>query len=118
MVYSPGIVFIRDDNGEWRGPVEVDVLTSAAVNAGEIRRELEREERLRMERVVMEYWKKKREEWRKENERTMAKNQRLRGENEKAKEEIAKLKEKDNSVKLKETDKGKTKDSDSEKWKE
>ena len=59
MVYSPGIVLIRDDNGEWLSPVEVDVLTSAAVNAGEIRRELEREERSRNEREVMEYWKKK-----------------------------------------------------------
>ena len=40
MVYSPGIVLIRDDYGEWRSPVEVDVLTRAAVNAGEIRRGL------------------------------------------------------------------------------
>ncbi|KAF8802628.1 hypothetical protein BYT27DRAFT_7112061 [Phlegmacium glaucopus] len=38
MVYSPGVVLLRDDNGEWRSPVEVDVLTSAPVNAGEIRR--------------------------------------------------------------------------------
>jgi hypothetical protein len=65
MVYSPGVILIRDDDGEWRSPVEVDVLTSAAVNAGEIRYELEREERLRKERLEMESWK-KRGEMRKE----------------------------------------------------
>jgi hypothetical protein len=92
MVYSPGIVLIRDDNGEWLSPVEVDVLTSAAVNAGEIRRELEREERLRLERVVMEYWKKRGEERREENERAIAERQRLREENKNAKEEIPMLK--------------------------
>ena len=117
MVYSPGIVVFRDDNGEWCSPVEVDVLTSAAVNAGEIRRELEREERLRKERVEMEYWKKRREESRKENEKAMTERQRLREEerNKKMEEEIAKLKkEHANLVKLhkekimkKETDKGK-----------
>ena len=87
MVYSPGIVLIRDDSGEWRSPVEVDILTSAAVNAGEIRRELEREERLRMERVVMEYWKKRGEERRKENERAMGESRRLGEENKDTKEE-------------------------------
>jgi hypothetical protein len=65
MVYSPGIVLMRDDYGEWRSPVEVDVLTSAAVNAGEIRRELEREEKLRRERMELEYWKRRGEERRK-----------------------------------------------------
>ena len=113
MVYSPGIVFIRDDNGEWCSPVEVDVLTSAAVNAGEIRRELEKEERERREKEVMEYWKKRGEERRKEHERAMAKRQRLREENKNAKE-IAKLKkEQANLMKLqkemckkRETDKG------------
>ena len=39
MVYSPGIVLLRDDDGECRSPVE-DVLTSAAVNAGGFRRGL------------------------------------------------------------------------------
>ena len=140
MVYSPGIILIRDDDGEWRSPVEVDVLTSAAVNAGEIRRELEREERLRIERVEMENWKRRGEERRKEIERAMAERQRQREEkqrqreekaekqrqkeeNKKAKEESAKLKkEQANLVELKkemviekETDKGKTKDSGSEK---
>ena len=119
MVYSPGIILIRDDNGEWRSPVEVDVLTSAAVNAGEIRRGLEMEERLRKERVEMEYWKKKGEERRKE----MAERQRLREEaakKKKEKEEIAKLKKEqaktqEEMLKTKGTDKGKAKDSGSDK---
>jgi hypothetical protein len=82
MVYSPGIVLIRDDNEEWRSPVVVDhILASAAGNAGEIRRELEREVRVRTERIVMEYWKKKRgEERRKENERAIAEAETERGE--------------------------------------
>ena len=119
MVYSPSIVLIRDDHGEWRSPVEVDVLTSAAVNAGEIRRELEREERSRLERVEMENWRKRGEERRKENERAMVERQRP-WENKKAEEEIAK--EQANLVKLqkemaigKGTDKGKAKYSGSEK---
>lgn len=40
MIYSPGVVLFRDDGGAWTPPVEVDVLTSAAVNAGEVRRKL------------------------------------------------------------------------------
>jgi hypothetical protein len=123
MVYSPGIVLIRDDNGEWRSPVEVDVLTSAAVNAGEIRRGLEREERLRIERVEMEYWKRKGEERRKQNERIFAERQkRMREEakKKKEKEELAKLKKeqaksKKEKVKEKETDKGKAKECGGEK---
>jgi uncharacterized protein (TIGR02452 family) len=121
MIYSPGIVLFRDDSGEWRSPVEVDVLTSAAVNAGEIRRELEREERSRKVRVELEYWKRKREERRKQNEKATAERQRLREEveNQKEKEEITKLKqERAKLVKLhkeivekKETDKRKGKDS-------
>ncbi|KAI6145520.1 hypothetical protein BKA82DRAFT_995668 [Pisolithus tinctorius] len=37
MIYSPGIVILRDDAGDWVSPFEVDVLTSAAVNAGDVR---------------------------------------------------------------------------------
>ncbi|KAI0785806.1 hypothetical protein C8Q75DRAFT_310687 [Abortiporus biennis] len=37
MIYSPGIVIFRDDNGGWVEPLQVDVLTSAAVNAGVVR---------------------------------------------------------------------------------
>ena len=123
MVYSPGVVLFRDDDGDWRSPVEVDVLTSAAVNAGEVRRELERKERMRTEKLEMEYWKRKGEERRKENEKAMAERQRLREEaekNQKAKEEIEKLKKEKGKlqkkmVNKKEADKGKAKDSGSEK---
>ncbi|KDQ12133.1 hypothetical protein BOTBODRAFT_135022 [Botryobasidium botryosum FD-172 SS1] len=38
IVYSPGVVVFRDDSGGWTEPLEVDVLTCAAVNAGEVRR--------------------------------------------------------------------------------
>ena len=114
LVYSPGIILFRDDNDEWRSLVEVNVLTCAAVNAGEIRRELQRKERLREERE-MEYWKKKGEERRKEIERVMAERQRL-WENKKAKEEIAKLKNLVKEMgKRKETDIGKAKEYGSEK---
>ncbi|KAF8802656.1 hypothetical protein BYT27DRAFT_7196596 [Phlegmacium glaucopus] len=40
MIYSPHVLFIRDDKGEWQPPVEVDVVTSAGVNAGVVRRYL------------------------------------------------------------------------------
>lgn len=40
MIYSPQVLFIRDDEGEWQPPIEVDVVTSAAVNAGVVRRYL------------------------------------------------------------------------------
>ena len=97
MVYSPGIVFFRDDNGEWCSPVEVDVLTSAAVNAGDIRRELEKEEGLRREREVMEVWKRKREEWRREREmeKTMPGSERGREKKILKKEKVKVKKERD-----------------------
>ncbi|KDQ09704.1 hypothetical protein BOTBODRAFT_36802 [Botryobasidium botryosum FD-172 SS1] len=38
MVYSPGVVVFRDDNGAWTEPFKIDVLTCAAVNAGDVRR--------------------------------------------------------------------------------
>ena len=38
MIYSPGILLIRDDRGGWTPPTEVNVLTSPAVNAGVARR--------------------------------------------------------------------------------
>ena len=40
MIYSPGVLFIRDDKGEWQSPLEVDVVTSAGVNAGVVKRYL------------------------------------------------------------------------------
>jgi uncharacterized protein (TIGR02452 family) len=38
MIYSPGVLIFRDDDGGWVEPLEVDVLTSPAVNAGVVRK--------------------------------------------------------------------------------
>ncbi|KAJ7503034.1 hypothetical protein B0H11DRAFT_1987543 [Mycena galericulata] len=38
MVYTRGVQLFRSDDGEWVAPATVDVLTSAAVNAGEVRK--------------------------------------------------------------------------------
>jgi uncharacterized protein (TIGR02452 family) len=38
MIYSPNISIFRDDDGNWTHPVLVDVLSCAAVNAGEVRK--------------------------------------------------------------------------------
>lgn len=38
MIYSPGVIILRDDQGGWTDPLKVDVLTSPAVNAGVVRR--------------------------------------------------------------------------------
>ncbi|KAJ6508324.1 hypothetical protein C8R45DRAFT_859282 [Mycena sanguinolenta] len=38
MVYSPHVVVFRRDNGTLAPPMEIDVLTSPAVNAGHVRR--------------------------------------------------------------------------------
>jgi uncharacterized protein (TIGR02452 family) len=40
MIYSPKVVLFRDDNGGWTEPLEVDILTSPAVNAGLVRKTL------------------------------------------------------------------------------
>ncbi|KAF9525018.1 hypothetical protein CPB83DRAFT_860417 [Crepidotus variabilis] len=40
MIYSPSVLLIRADHGDWLPPVEVDLLTSCAVNAGVVRRYL------------------------------------------------------------------------------
>ncbi|KAI6119050.1 hypothetical protein EDD16DRAFT_951789 [Pisolithus croceorrhizus] len=37
MIYSPDIVILRNDAGDWVSPFEVDALTCAAVNAGDVR---------------------------------------------------------------------------------
>jgi uncharacterized protein (TIGR02452 family) len=39
-IYSPGVVFFRDDLGAWTAPFQADVLTCAAVNAGVARKTL------------------------------------------------------------------------------
>ncbi|KAF7362312.1 DUF2263 domain-containing protein [Mycena venus] len=38
MIYTRGVQLFRSDAGEWVRPCTVDVLTSAAVNAGEVRK--------------------------------------------------------------------------------
>jgi uncharacterized protein (TIGR02452 family) len=64
MIYSPGVTVFRDDEGEVTAPVEIDVLTSAAVNAGivrekvtsvdsdELEQRIERQMRERMGRLL------------------------------------------------------------------
>ena len=47
MVYSPSIIIFRDDNGDWTCPLEVDIITSAAVNAGDVRKQVKWEEEMR-----------------------------------------------------------------------
>ncbi|KAH6885469.1 hypothetical protein BKA70DRAFT_1030230, partial [Coprinopsis sp. MPI-PUGE-AT-0042] len=37
MIFTPGVVVFRDDEGEWRVPFEVDVVTCAPVDAREVR---------------------------------------------------------------------------------
>ena len=38
MIYSPEVQLFRDDDGFWLEPIPVDIVTSPAVNAGEVRR--------------------------------------------------------------------------------
>lgn len=40
MIYSKGVTVFRDEFEQWASPVEVDMLTSAAVNAGVVRRRM------------------------------------------------------------------------------
>jgi len=40
MIYSPRVSFIRSDDGLWHEPLQVEVVTSCAVNAGVVRRYL------------------------------------------------------------------------------
>jgi uncharacterized protein (TIGR02452 family) len=40
MIYSPEVIVFRDDGGEYKEPVEIQVVTSPAVNAGVVRRSL------------------------------------------------------------------------------
>jgi uncharacterized protein (TIGR02452 family) len=59
MIYSPGVVFFRDDDGGWTQPLEADVLVSAAVNAGVVRNSLHgyvagRSEEARIEAAMRE----------------------------------------------------------------
>lgn len=62
MVYSPGVAFIKDDDGNPHPPYMVNIVTSAAVNAGEylykrgasreVQKEIEMEMEERMARVL------------------------------------------------------------------
>ena len=38
IIYSPNVVIFRDDDGRWFNPIKVDVATSPAVNAGQVRK--------------------------------------------------------------------------------
>ncbi|KAH9477017.1 hypothetical protein JR316_0010933 [Psilocybe cubensis] len=40
IIYSPKVTVFRDDDGEWTYPFDVDVLSCAAVNAGELKKSL------------------------------------------------------------------------------
>ncbi|KAG1723128.1 uncharacterized protein EDB91DRAFT_184285 [Suillus paluster] len=40
MIYTPSVVILKDDTGNWTSPFEADVLTSAAVNAGDVRKKI------------------------------------------------------------------------------
>ncbi|PPR03286.1 hypothetical protein CVT26_008120 [Gymnopilus dilepis] len=41
ILYSPKVTVFRDDDGVWAYPFEIDVLSCAAVNAGELRKALD-----------------------------------------------------------------------------
>jgi uncharacterized protein (TIGR02452 family) len=43
MIFSPGITVFRDDAGGWTTPLDIDIVTSAAVNAGVVRNLLKAE---------------------------------------------------------------------------
>ena len=76
MIWSPSVVLFKNDRGVGKEPVFCAVLTSAAVNAGELRRALNDElERGEMERIMKEarVWEKalKKERRREEREREL-----------------------------------------------
>ncbi|KAF8891863.1 hypothetical protein BD779DRAFT_1643263, partial [Infundibulicybe gibba] len=59
MLYSPGVALFRADDGAWTAPLQVDVLTSPAVNAGAVRKSLmgrlaKSESEARIRRVMRE----------------------------------------------------------------
>ncbi|KAH8829560.1 hypothetical protein DL96DRAFT_1062382 [Flagelloscypha sp. PMI_526] len=49
MIYSPGTTIFRNDGGDWIPPIQVDVLTSPAVNAGVVRNHHRRGDQLEAE---------------------------------------------------------------------
>jgi len=40
MIYSPNVLFLRDDDGIWQKPICVEVLTAAAVNAAVVKQSI------------------------------------------------------------------------------
>ncbi|KAK0486277.1 hypothetical protein IW261DRAFT_1454695 [Armillaria novae-zelandiae] len=56
MIYSPSVLFFRDDVGEWLKPVEADVVTSPAVNAGTVRDHAGDEDEVLEEKIEKEMW--------------------------------------------------------------
>ncbi|KAK0212401.1 hypothetical protein DFS33DRAFT_24304 [Desarmillaria ectypa] len=56
MIYSPSVLFFRDDEGKWLEPVEVDVVTSPAVNAGAVRAHAGDENEGLEEKIEKEMW--------------------------------------------------------------
>ncbi|KDR75464.1 hypothetical protein GALMADRAFT_68887 [Galerina marginata CBS 339.88] len=40
MLYIPRVLFFRSDKGDWLPPIEADIVSSAAINAGVVRRYL------------------------------------------------------------------------------
>ncbi|KAG6919320.1 hypothetical protein DXG01_007453 [Tephrocybe rancida] len=38
MIHSPGILVFRDDDGRWIEPIQIEIVTSPAVNAGVVRK--------------------------------------------------------------------------------
>lgn len=44
MIYSPRVLLFRNDDGDFQEPIEVDIVVSAAVNAGVVRRSLENDD--------------------------------------------------------------------------
>ncbi|KLO15112.1 hypothetical protein SCHPADRAFT_825313 [Schizopora paradoxa] len=40
MIYSPNVLFLRDDDGNWQKPICVEVLTAAAVNASVVKQSI------------------------------------------------------------------------------
>jgi Uncharacterized protein conserved in bacteria (DUF2263) len=45
MIYSPRVQLIKNDAGDWLEPLEVDIITSPAVNAGDVRNKYDRKHR-------------------------------------------------------------------------
>ncbi|KAK7036474.1 hypothetical protein VNI00_011671 [Paramarasmius palmivorus] len=54
MIYSSNVVVFRDDDGNWVEPLSIDVLTSAAVNAGEVRKNAEADPEEKIEKEMKE----------------------------------------------------------------